>query len=59
MQLSEIRNLQVISTRSTFYLGFTLFLKQFPIKYQTVNYLFIFQSSDQYKKETAVWQLAV
>lgn len=54
LQLSEIRNLQVISTRNPFHLGFALFLKQCPIKYQAVNYLFIFQSNDQYKKETAV-----
>lgn len=42
LQLSEIRNLQVISTRNPFHLGFALFLKQCPIKYQAVNYLFIF-----------------
>lgn len=50
MQLSEIYDLQVISTRNPFHLGFALLLKQCPLKYQTVNYLLIFQSNDQYKK---------
>lgn len=50
MQLSEIYDLQVICNRNPFHRGFALLLEQCPLKYQTVNYLLIFQSNDQYKK---------